>query len=66
MASESPLKKASKATIVTAASRNIESESWGAVGSLSRTCGSIYVAAVVSALEAEAREEIVAEFRSLR
>lgn len=53
MASESPLKKASKATIFTAAGRNIESETWGAVGSLSRTCGSIYIA------EAEAREEIV-------
>lgn len=50
--------RASKATILTAAGPNMESESWGATASLGRTCGSIYISAVVSALEAEAREEI--------
>lgn len=48
----------SKATIFTAAGENTLSESWCATGSLGRTCGSIYISAVVKALEAEAKEEI--------
>ncbi len=48
----------SKATVFTAAGENTLSESWGATGSLGRTCGSIYISAVVKALEAEAKEEI--------